>query len=470
MLEKREALRSQNKIRQYYPETGQLSRSAYPKHIAFMAAGRDNRERAVLGANRSGKTEGIGAYETTCHLTGEYPAWWQGKRFDRPVRAWASGETSLTTRDTIQRKLLGSFDDIGTGMIPKAKIYNTVRRSGIQEAIEKIYVRHAAGGMSTLNLKSYEQGRKAFESDDIHFIWLDEEPEQAIYTASVMRTMTTDGCVILTMTPLLGLSDVVKTFLPDGRIESAQKYTKMITWDDAPHLTAQAKKELWDSIPPYQREARSKGVPQLGAGAIFPIAEEDIIIPNFPIPEHYVQCYGMDVGWAKTAALKMAVDRETGIHYFIGEYYRGQEEPGVHYIGINSLAGWAPGVIDPAANASNQRDGTKLLQEYVELGLDLTKARNSVEAALYKIYSLMTMGKFKVFQSLQHWLTEFRTYHRDENGKIVNDAAYHLMACTRYLILSGMGVAKTKPVDKGEYKPIIGYESVGGGNKKSWMG
>ncbi len=40
-----------------------------------------------MAANRVGKTEGAGGYEMTCHLTGRYPHWWEGRRFSGPVRA-----------------------------------------------------------------------------------------------------------------------------------------------------------------------------------------------------------------------------------------------------------------------------------------------------------------------------------------------------------------------------------------------
>lgn len=48
-------------------------------------------------------------------------------------------------------------------------------------------------------------------------------------------------------------------------------------------------KELWDSIPPYQRKARTKGIPVLGAGLIYPVDEEDIKVRDFPIPDHWLR-------------------------------------------------------------------------------------------------------------------------------------------------------------------------------------
>lgn len=191
--------------------------------MQLFAAGLEHRERLFLAANRVGKTEGAGAYETTLHLTGQYPEWWPGRRFTRPIDAWAAGDTSKTVRDIIQHKLLGPANSYGTGMIPADAIIDTRPRAGIPDAVEIIYVRHVTGGMSVLVLKSYDQRREAFQGTEKDLIWLDEEPALDIYTECLMRTMDTvpgepGGMVLLTFTPLQGLSDVVLSFLPGGRI------------------------------------------------------------------------------------------------------------------------------------------------------------------------------------------------------------------------------------------------------------
>jgi phage terminase large subunit-like protein len=46
-------------------------------------------------------------------------------------------------------------------------------------------------------------------------VWFDEEPPQDIYTEGLMRTMTTQGVVIATFTPLSGLTDVALSFMPE---------------------------------------------------------------------------------------------------------------------------------------------------------------------------------------------------------------------------------------------------------------
>lgn len=227
LLEEQERRKAGRKLLTYYPDDGPLRRELYPKHLEFFAAGAKYRERLMLAGNRVGKTEGVGGYETTLHLTGQYPAWWQGKRFDRPTRVWASGKTNETTRDIVQAKLCGpvTWRDnkksvAGTGLIPAESIGATAWKSGVQDLIDVLHVKHVSGGWSMLGLKSYQQGRGSFEGTEQDVIWLDEEPPLDVYAECLVRTMTTKGVVLLTFTPLEGLSDVVLSFLPGGKLRA----------------------------------------------------------------------------------------------------------------------------------------------------------------------------------------------------------------------------------------------------------
>lgn len=227
------------------------------------------------------------------------------------------------------------------------------------------------------------------------------------------------------------------------------------TWDDVPHLTAEQKKTLWDSIPPYQRDARAKGIPQLGAGAIYPVPESEICCEPFEIPKHWPRAYALDVGWNRTAALWGAIDRESDTVYLYAEHYRGQAEPVIHASAVKSRGVWIPGVIDPASRGRSQVDGTQLLETYTDLGLDLKPAANAVESGIYEVWQRMSTGRLRVFKTLQNFFAEFRIYRRDEKGRIVkqND---HLMDCARYLIVSGLDVAETEPVKRSSYDSSSG--------------
>lgn len=195
-----------NRIRFYKP---------YAKQREFHAAGADHRERLLMAGNQLGKTY-CGAAEAAYHLTGRYPDWWQGRRWDRPVRAWGGSKTGEVTRDGVQRYLIGEPKDEsqwGTGMIPGDALLDWGRRQGVADALDNATVRHASGGTSTLGFKSYDQGRQKWQSETLDFVWFDEEPPMDIYMEGLTRTNATGGMTFITFTPLLGMSDVVSMFL-----------------------------------------------------------------------------------------------------------------------------------------------------------------------------------------------------------------------------------------------------------------
>ena len=216
LLEEKQRRIARNRIETLYPEEGPYRRELYFKHTEFFAGGDEFNERALFGGNRAGKTL-AGAYEMTCHLTGRYPRWWRGKRFKEPVQAWCAGDTARTVRDILQKELLGPPGDLaaeGTGMVPGDLIQDTSIKHGLADCLELVRVKHREG-TSVLHFKSYDQGRQAFQGTAQHVIWLDEECPAAVYTECLLRTMTTNGIIYLTLTPLEGLTDLALSFLPD---------------------------------------------------------------------------------------------------------------------------------------------------------------------------------------------------------------------------------------------------------------
>ena len=84
-------------------------------------------ERMLMAGNGNGKTE-VAAFEVSLHLTGNYPTWWKGYRFDRPIRCWVGGTSGRGARSAGQEKLFGTPGDpsaLGTGFIPKESIVGT---------------------------------------------------------------------------------------------------------------------------------------------------------------------------------------------------------------------------------------------------------------------------------------------------------------------------------------------------------
>ncbi|MCG7598399.1 hypothetical protein MHM84_01205 [Halomonas sp. McH1-25] len=222
------------------------------------------------------------------------------------------------------------------------------------------------------------------------------------------------------------------------------RYVVQAGWQDAPHLSQQDIDDMSQGISPHQLDARMKGIPTLGAGAIYPVPEDDIVCDPFQIPTWWARVYGLDVGWKKTAGIWGAIDRDTDMLYLYSEHYRGQAEAAVHAKAIKMRGAWIPGVIDTAARGRSQVDGRSLFNLYEDEGLLLNNANKAVEAGLMEVLERLSSGRLKVFSTLQHWLGEFRLYRRDEKGRIVKEND-HLMDATRYLVM-GLHHATTRPL------------------------
>jgi hypothetical protein len=235
------------------------------------------------------------------------------------------------------------------------------------------------------------------------------------------------------------------------------KAAVMVGWEDVPHLSAEQKKSILSGIPPWQRTARTKGLPSVGAGAIYPLDEAEVTIAPFEIPHHWARGYGFDTGWNRTAALFLARDPDSDGWVAYKEYYRGKVDPAVHVRGLKTIAGdWMTGCIDPAARGQRGHAGERLLDVYRELGLNLELADNAVGAGIIQVWDWLSTGKLKIFSNLSNTLAEFRLYQRDEKGEIVkkND---HLMDALRYGVMTLMtekaNHLKTPPTSTGGNAP-----------------
>ena len=149
------------------------------------------------------------AAEVAMHLTGEYPDWWEGARWDYAPSGWAGSETSQTTRDGVQRLLMGKPGEWGTGMIPGDTIVDIRRAaSAVPDTLDSITVRHKSGGLSRLTFKTYDQGRERWQAETLDFVWFDEEPPEGLYFEGKTRTNATGGITFDSAPQFLALPNV----------------------------------------------------------------------------------------------------------------------------------------------------------------------------------------------------------------------------------------------------------------------
>lgn len=430
-----------NRLRRYRP---------YAKQREFHAAGYLYRERLFMAGNQLGKTLS-GAAECSMHLTGEYPDWWEGKRFDKPIILIAGSESAELTRDGVQRLLVGPPDreeDWGTGYIPQKAIVARTRRMGVSNALDTVTVRHVSGGQSTLYLKSYDQGRTKWQANTVDFVWFDEEPPEDVYFEGITRTNATKGSVMVTFTPLKGMSAVVARYLLE---ESPDRATVTMTIEDAEHFTPEEREKIIASYPAHEREARTRGIPTMGSGLIFPVLEEEIVCDPIEIPKHWPQIGGLDFGWDHpTAAAHLAWDRDADVVYLVKDYRQRQETPIFHAAALKGWGDWLPWSWPHDGN-NDTAAGENLSKQYKDQGLKMLPERatfadgsNSVEAGLMDMLDRMRTGRWKVFKTCGSWLEERRLYHRVD-GKVVKERDDAISA-SRYALMM-LRFAKTKPAN-----------------------
>lgn len=410
----------------------------YAKQREFHAAGTTHRERLFMAGNQLGKTI-AGGYEAAMHATGRYPDWWPGRRFQGPTAGWAAGITGESTRDNVQRILLGRTGQLGIGAIPLKDILLVTAARGVSDLVDTIAVRHVTGGVSTIGLKAYEKGRKKWQGETLQWVWYDEEPPADIYTEGLTRTNATGGMVWMTFTPLLGMSEVVRQFLLEP---TADRHVTTMTIDDAPHYSPAARARIIASYPAHEREARAKGTPMLGSGRIFPVEDSAISVPAFDIPPHWPQLGALDFGWDHpTAAVRLAWDRDGDVAYVTHAYRRREQTPVIHAAGLKPWGAGLPWAWPHDGLQHSKDSGEPLAEQYRRQGLQLLPEKatfedgsTGVEAGLMEMLDRMQTGRLKVFAHLAEWFEECRLYHR-KDGLVVK-LADDLMSATRYGVMS----------------------------------
>jgi phage terminase large subunit-like protein len=435
----------------------------YTKQKEFLDAGAKYSERLLIAGNQNGKTH-IGAYEMACHLTGLYPDWWRGRRFDRPVRAWIAGETSLVVRDVQQRKLCGEPGveaAFGSGMIPKDLFADKPSLArGITDAYDTIQVKHASGGVSVGRFKSYEQGRQKFQGETLDILWLDEEPPMDIYSEGLTRTAATRGMVFMTFTPLQGPTDVVNRFLDEP---SPYRLPITMTIEDAEHISREEKDRLIASWPAHEREARARGVPMLGSGRIFTAPDDSVTEePIEHVPPFWYKLGGVDFGIDHPFGYVLILwDKDADVIHVHHAYRVKDALPIQHADAIKRIAASVP-VAWPVDGNVRRDDGKPMADHYKRHGVPMLPGHAtwpdgsvSTEAGILEMDEREKSGRLKYANTLTDLLEERRLYHR-KDGQIVKlkddllsalRTAIMMKRAARQVQLGSAGLPKRPPGD-----------------------
>lgn len=446
LLELREMAIKYNRIDTFVP---------YQFQKDFYKASKTSKRRFLCAANRVGKSYSE-AVEVAYHLTGKYPSWWEGHRFDHPILCWAVGITGDSTRKVLQKELFGTplgkdKDALGTGAIPRDYMdFDNLEKDGHLVKIAQIKHHDANGefdGWSTLEFRSTQQGEHVLMGATVDYIWLDEEDpfkSMEIYSQCVTRTATTGGLVTITATPENGLTPLVDLFMKN---KEGMLYFQNATWDDAEHLSEETKAELLASIPSWQHEMRSRGIPMMGEGLIYDVAESDLIMNPIEIPSYWKRACALDIGINHpTAAAWTAYDPSTDTIYVYDVYREKGGVPSQHGTAINARGNWIPVILPHDADNTEKGSGKSVSQYYREAGVNVMpdtfynpiswdgKKQNFVEPGIMAILQRMKTGRLKVFSTCGIFFEELRRYHR-KDGRIVKEFD-DVMDAVRYSVQS----------------------------------
>ena len=456
LIEERDRRARYFKIEHMFPDEGEYRRELYPKHVEFMEKGATHRQRAFIAGNRVGKSFS-GAYEMALHLTGRYPHWWKGRTFKQPIEAWAASKDNIMTRDVMQNALFGEIMDVGSGAVPKEDLGRIIFKSGVPGLIDTIYVRHHTDGKedgwSKISFKSYEQGRAAFQGTKKQVVWLDEEPEdEEVYTECLTRTMDDKepGMIYCTFTPLMSLSKVVQKFLVGGKFpEGGQHphkpyiFVTRVEMDDVPHLSEEQKAEIISSYNKYEREARSKGFPSVGAGAIFPYVEDSVVVNRVDMEPWWPRMFAVNFTWEKCALVWVTQNPDTGVAYVYDSEIFSEEPVSVICTAIKARGKDMPGVICGARCARTKSDRFRVLKEFRLNDVMMVDVSDNLEGSIRELQSMFQAGTLKIKSNLRPLLTEYNMYRRDRKGQAVEEDI-HAINALRYVATAGLNYAKPK--------------------------
>ena len=448
-------------------------RMPYDFQMEFYSKGVDYRYRHLAATNRGGKTFGL-TYEVSSHGIAKYPDWWPGKVYKRPVTIIVSGDTKELIRDTTQRYLLGSPEEIGTGWIPKRRIKHIAPKSGVQGAVDYVVIESAFGGYTYLYFKSYEQDeRKTLRGMTVDIHYYDEGCPLSFYSEAATRTAATrpgeKGMVLGSFTDFDGTD--LSNYIFD-RWEQQKKTGEKSLWvqfahiDQAKHMSEEERKELIAMWPPHERESRMTGMPPLlGSGLVYPVNEDKIVIPQRELPEYYHHIAGIDFGYGEgTAVVWRAIDPVTKRRFVYDEFYlTSKDDPDTgNFIyrvaqAIRARGTWIP-VVWPE-DGRKIFNGRRLVEIYrQEHGINMMNdpvkfddGSKSVNDGLLENLMAMREGNLKVMDNCQGWLSERRKYRYDRKkpDTIAPKQKDHIMDADRYAMMGERFAIPAPHADEG---------------------
>jgi len=421
----------------------------YEPQLKFFADGAKHHQRLLRGGNQVGKSFSC-AFEASLHMTGRYPKWWKGRRFNKPTRGWIVGVTAQLVRDGPQRQLTAKQGEFGTGTIPLGCFAGKpVMVPGGTGAIDTMTVQHETDGVrdgiSSATFKSFEQGAAKMQSESVDWIWIDERCSEEVYSELYARTTATDGIVFLSYTPLKGGGELAYRFLNEY---SPDRSDTRIEAHHVRHISADRRKEMEENYLPHEREARIHGIPQLGIARVFPFPIESLLRnfnPDTDIKSWAKWIVGIDFGYGHPFAAALCAWVHDMEQFYVVDGFKMERAEAFYH--VKRIAGLCRGLRIPIAWPHDglqheKGSGQPLADVYRRLGAPMLGAHaqnhggknHHVEPAIEEMLGYMKRGCFTIASHMGELAEEILNYHRDEDYKIVR-LRDDLISAARYAFM-----------------------------------
>ena len=443
---------------------------AYPWQKEAIKMTNEHRVVGLIASNQTGKSE-VAMSIVACLATGIIPDWWEGRRYDRPVKIMVAGVDSNHNKNVLQEKLFGSNNwrlkrERGAGMIPKDFIIEDAAVTVRGDDLGSIKIKHVSGGMSEILFRAYSQGREAAQGVQADFIVIDEQPKDDFWSEALLRTAATSGCVICSFTPLKGMTGLVAELMqlkptkdsPEDKYGVKQRSEggwAMVraTWDDIKHISEEDKDQIRRGIPDYEVATRTYGMPMAGHGRIFPFSRDEFVFrpSEIDIRDHWDHLVGIDIGHGfgrdPSAAVLTVYDEENDVVYVTGSRREPTDTTRDLAKLVVKVEHQCPVAFPSDANRSSMNSEMTVAQQLREMDIKLLfkpflnpkgadgKRNNHKMPGIRHISERIREGKLKISSSCTALLEEIDQYSYTDTGKL-QDGNDHCIDAFRYAVMS----------------------------------
>jgi len=307
---------------------------------------------------------------------------------------------------------------------------------GIDNFVDTITVRRASGGYANLQSKTYEQSVLSFQGVPVDLAWVDEDPgyDDRIFNELVARTYAAQGRIIVSLTPMLGMTPIRKRFIEgDGK----RIFQVRGGIQQALHIPRERHQAIIDATPERERAARLYGLEMQGQGAVFetPVSQVKYERPHDEFPPEWPVMWGLDFnhgGQSADAHPFVAVfafyDRVNDVIYIADIIKLRSPHPDQHVMRMRPHPCFDAPVLWPhdGSRVGDMKSGDTIAHIYKQLGLcmiptHVTFANGgySLEAGIVEMNRRFASGRLLISKHVSsEFDTEYTNYHYD-NGKVV---------------------------------------------------